>query len=224
MHDYAVEAVGPVRADRAPRSPLGAEHEVVDDELRASGEQLGQRPFAVLGIEDVLLVDGHPGEFPAAPGQLVTLAAVRLLCLEQCQAGLEVFLLASNRVCTHFKVSFGSVGARGGALRVQTPACRRTGRPGSGRARRSVTRQVDRTDEHDRVRVAASAAVGIVELVVDPPGAADLVVDCARKPSCHRLSGFASQYTGAVDRGGLPGRAGNVVIELLGCGQSHPLG
>src|SRR5258708_16104453 len=44
---------------------------------------------------------------------------------------------------------------------------------GSAQARWSVAGQVDRTDEHDRVRVASSAVVGVVELVVDPPGPAD---------------------------------------------------
>jgi hypothetical protein len=69
------------------------------------------------------------------------------------------------------------------------------------------------------VRVAASAKVGIVELVVDPPGTADLVMDGAREPGRHRLAGLSSQYASPVDCGWLTRRAGNVVIELLGCGK-----
>jgi len=37
------------------------------------------------------------------------------------------------------------------------------------------------------------------------------------------LAGFASQYTGAVYRCGLTRRTGDMVIELLGCGKSHPV-
>jgi hypothetical protein len=60
-------------------------------------------------------------------------------------------------------------------------------------------------------------------LVVDPPSAADLVVDGAGEPWRHRLAGFSSQYTGAVYRCGLTRRIGDMVIELLGCGKSHPV-
>src|SRR6266705_1942305 len=66
------------------------------------------------------------------------------------------------------------------------------------------------------MRVAASAAVGVIELVVGPPGAADFVVDGTGEPWRHWLAGFSSQYTGAVYRCGLTSAASGNVCPVAG--------
>jgi hypothetical protein len=94
----------------------------------------------------------------------------------------------------------------------------------SRRARSQWLERLIAPYEYDWVRVAGGTDVGIVELVVDPSGAADLVVDGPGEPGRHRLAGSSSQYAGTVDCRRLAGRAGYMVIELLGRGQSDPIG
>src|SRR5260370_33132152 len=73
VHDAALEIVGPERAALAPLLPVGREHEMVDDQLRAPGEQVAERDLAVRPIEHVRLVDADPREIvpllaqPVAP-------------------------------------------------------------------------------------------------------------------------------------------------------------
>jgi hypothetical protein len=73
--------VGEARAPRAgaAREAL-AEHQVVDEQLRAPVEQVGQRARAVLGLEAVLLLDRHPWQLAALTVELA-LAPVELLLL-----------------------------------------------------------------------------------------------------------------------------------------------
>jgi hypothetical protein len=47
-------------------------------------EQLGKRPLALVGVEDVVLVDRDPGQRLALAGELVAPSRVFLLGLEQC--------------------------------------------------------------------------------------------------------------------------------------------
>jgi hypothetical protein len=63
VDDRAVEAVGDRRAVRAPGGVVGPEHEVVDEQLRASLEQAGKGRRALVGLETVLLADPDPGSF-----------------------------------------------------------------------------------------------------------------------------------------------------------------
>jgi hypothetical protein len=50
-----VEAVGDRRVARAAFVPVGAEHEVVHEQLRTAAEEVGERGFAVIGVEEDLL-------------------------------------------------------------------------------------------------------------------------------------------------------------------------
>src|SRR5262249_35024894 len=68
---------------RAPALVVRPEHEVVDEQLRAAVEQLGQRSRALLGLEAVLLLDRHPGELASLPSKLVAAPGVLLLLGEQ---------------------------------------------------------------------------------------------------------------------------------------------
>ena len=76
MHQGAADLVDLERAPDAALGPVGSEHEVLDDELAASVEQVGERPRAVRRVEHVGLVQPDPGqraalgvEFVAHPGE-----------------------------------------------------------------------------------------------------------------------------------------------------------
>jgi hypothetical protein len=56
---------------------------VVDQQLRAAVEQLGERLRTFLGVETVLLLDPNPGQLAPLAGELVTQARVFLLACEQ---------------------------------------------------------------------------------------------------------------------------------------------
>ena len=51
--------------------PLRAEHEVVDQQLRAAAEQLRQRRRAIVCVEDVFLIHPYPGQFAALAVRVV---------------------------------------------------------------------------------------------------------------------------------------------------------
>jgi hypothetical protein len=95
--DHAVEVVGDERAAGAARVLLvdpepEAEHEVVDEQLGAAVEELGQRLLPVVRLEDVLLLDRHPGQLLAPAGELVALPHVLLLGVEQLAPGRQPLL------------------------------------------------------------------------------------------------------------------------------------
>jgi triosephosphate isomerase len=56
MDGETVEAIGERRARRAAGLVVGAEHEVIDEQLRTAVEQIVERRRAVLGVEPVGLV------------------------------------------------------------------------------------------------------------------------------------------------------------------------
>ena len=101
VDDLRVERVGDRGADGAAGLIGRAEHEVVDEQLRAPVEELGQGLGAVGGLEAVLLLDRHPGELPPFAGKLVVAARELLLLLEQCVALGLPFLVGSNPVLGH---------------------------------------------------------------------------------------------------------------------------
>jgi hypothetical protein len=83
---------------------------VVDEQLRAPGEQIRQRDRAVAGLEPELLADGDPGQLLPPPGQLVTAPGVLLLGVEQFQPGGQPFLMRAGLVCGHCGLLFTSEG------------------------------------------------------------------------------------------------------------------
>src|SRR5204862_4743505 len=81
MDARAVELIAQVRAPRTGAElVIGAEHDVVGEELRAPVEELGERLLPVLGVEPVLLLDGNPWKLTPLLGHL--LAELRVLGLE----------------------------------------------------------------------------------------------------------------------------------------------
>ena len=99
--------VGQVRCERSNPSAIAeqdgqpacsrAEHEMVDQELRAAGEKVASEA-GPLGLEAVLLVDPDPGQGLALAGHLVAPAGERLLGLKQVEAGGQPFLAGAGGV------------------------------------------------------------------------------------------------------------------------------
>ena len=101
VDDEAVEAVRDRRAGRTPCRVLGPEHEVVDEELRASSEEIGERGAPLVGLEAVLLVDSNPRQLLPLPRQLVAAPRQLLLGLEQLEPGRKPLFTCSGLVVGH---------------------------------------------------------------------------------------------------------------------------
>ncbi|MNN68399.1 hypothetical protein D3C81_1841060 [compost metagenome] len=69
----AVEMVGEERAAGAAFAPSFGEHEVVDQQLTAPGEQVGEAQLAVRAVKTVGLFQLDPGQGAAGGGQFVAL-------------------------------------------------------------------------------------------------------------------------------------------------------
>src|SRR4051812_15754175 len=101
MHGVRSDGVGDRGTDGAARLVRRAEHEVIDEELRTTAEELGERLRPSLGLEAVVLLDRHPGELPPLPRELVAAAGGVLLLPEQLLAGRIEFLLCADPVLGH---------------------------------------------------------------------------------------------------------------------------
>jgi len=98
VHGKAVEAIRDRRACRAATRVLGAEHEVVDEELRASIEEIGEGRSALVGLETVLLIDSNPRQLLPPLRQFVATSRQLLLGLEQLQACRKPLFTCSDLV------------------------------------------------------------------------------------------------------------------------------
>src|SRR5204863_2020611 len=101
VHGNPVEAVRDRRAGRAARGVVGPEHEVVDEELRASPEEVRQRSATLVGLESIRLVDSDPGQLLPPPRQLVAAPRELLLRLEQLEPRCQPLLTCSSLVLDH---------------------------------------------------------------------------------------------------------------------------
>ena len=96
-----VEAIGDRRTARTPFVPLGIEHEVVDEQLRAAAEQIDERGSAMFRVEHVVLVESHPRQLPPLPGQVIVPSGQFLLGIEQLEPGFEPLLARPDPVVRH---------------------------------------------------------------------------------------------------------------------------
>src|SRR5258708_4126245 len=101
VDDGAVEAVRDRRAGGTSCRVVGPEHEVIDEELGASTEEIGERCCALFCVESILLVDSHPGQLLASPRQFVAAPCQVFLGLEQLQPGREPLFTCSGLVIGH---------------------------------------------------------------------------------------------------------------------------
>src|SRR5215217_5148079 len=95
------DGVGDRGADSATRLVGRAEHEVVDEQLRATVEELAERLRPRLGLEAVVLLDRHPGKLPPFPRELVAATGELLLLREQLLARSLPLLSGSDLVVRH---------------------------------------------------------------------------------------------------------------------------
>jgi hypothetical protein len=93
MNDDAIEIVGPERAALAAFLPVGTQHEVIDDELAAAGEEIGERLRAIGPLKDISLLDLHPGHMAAPGAQFVTGAGEGLFLGQERLARRQPFVL-----------------------------------------------------------------------------------------------------------------------------------
>ena len=89
VDDVPVEAVGPERAVGAARVVFRVEHEVVDDQLAAPVEQLGECLLPARPVEDVILGDLLPRKLAPLAAQLVAEPRELLLSGQQGRARVE---------------------------------------------------------------------------------------------------------------------------------------
>jgi len=92
MGQCAVEVVGEERAARAAGLPARPEHEMIDHELAARPEQVGQRLAPARRVERVGFVDLHPGQGETFGIDLVAQPRRRLLAGKQRAARREPFI------------------------------------------------------------------------------------------------------------------------------------
>jgi hypothetical protein len=81
---------------------------VIDEELRASSEEINERRFSFVGLEAVILVDSNPGQLLAFSRQLVAAPGQFLLGLEQFQPDRKPFLSCSSFTVHNYSLSFPS--------------------------------------------------------------------------------------------------------------------
>jgi hypothetical protein len=83
VHDVAVEIVGRPGAARATLLPLRPEHEVIDDQLAAAVEEVGESLLALRPVEVIGLVDLDPGQLAPLGAQAVAQAREFLLLAQE---------------------------------------------------------------------------------------------------------------------------------------------
>jgi hypothetical protein len=72
-----------VRAAFATFLPSWAEHEVINDQLAATVEEIGQRFFAIRSVKNVLLLNSNPWQFASMPAHFVAELRQFLLTRQQ---------------------------------------------------------------------------------------------------------------------------------------------
>src|SRR5437764_85144 len=101
MHGLWSECVCDRGADRATCRPGRPEHEVIDKQLGAAVEEIGERLRAALGLESVFLPHRDPGQLAPPPGQLVAATGELLLLLQQVVALRLPLLLRADPMLRH---------------------------------------------------------------------------------------------------------------------------
>src|SRR6185295_10741962 len=91
---------------RAALLPVGAEHEVIDDELALAGEEVGERLLSLRAIEDVFLLDLFPWELATLAAQRIALACEGLLQSEEFPARFHPLVVRDDAMRAHSFASY----------------------------------------------------------------------------------------------------------------------
>jgi hypothetical protein len=87
-----------VRPKGAALFPAGTKHEMLNEQLAAPLEKIGQRFPAIRAFEDVVLLDADPGQFAPAGTDLVPQAGESFFLLQEFLAGNEPLLVGNDRM------------------------------------------------------------------------------------------------------------------------------
>ena len=98
MREHAVGMVGHERAACAALLPVRSEHEVLDDQLALSCEEVRERKTSVAAVEAVVLFDLHPRKRPAFRSERVHLPGKLLFFREEFRPGGQPFGRGGNSV------------------------------------------------------------------------------------------------------------------------------
>jgi hypothetical protein len=106
VRDDTVEVIGDQGASGASPALVSepgsvAEHEVIDQELRAASEEVRQRGASFVGLEAVFLVDSYPGQFLPTLRQFVAAPRQFLLGFKQIQPCRKPFFMRSDLVISY---------------------------------------------------------------------------------------------------------------------------
>src|SRR3954453_10998403 len=95
----AIEAIGDRGAGWATGFVVGAEHEMIDEQLRAPAEEPAETRPSIIRVERVILRDLHPRQLLPSKRKLVASPRMGLLGLEQLEPLLQPFLRPPERIC-----------------------------------------------------------------------------------------------------------------------------
>src|SRR5437660_11749282 len=110
MHHRTVDLVGTERAAEAAFLPARRQHEMLDDELAAAGEQISQRLLAVWTLEHIVLVDPYPRQLARLATHGVLGLEQLLLLGQQRATGGDPFVPGNDFVALHDPLLSGSFG------------------------------------------------------------------------------------------------------------------
>src|ERR1700681_4728257 len=97
MHDRTVERIGQERATRAPLFPFRTKHEVINDELAPSPEEIGDRLPAARPIENVVLLNPLPRQRAPLPAEFIAQPREFLFLTQEFFAGGQPFSRRHHR-------------------------------------------------------------------------------------------------------------------------------
>jgi hypothetical protein len=101
MREQPLDVIHLEGAPHALTRLSGPHHEVFDEELAATVEQIGQGHLAVRRVEDVRLLDLHPGQRATLGGEPVAEPGELLLSRHQGLARFEPFLARDDSGGVH---------------------------------------------------------------------------------------------------------------------------
>src|SRR5262245_44154148 len=92
----ARESVGAQGAVWASSHVVGMKHEVIDDQLTTSREEVSERLAAVWSVEQIVFVDALPWQAPLEPAHLVALPRKGLLLFQQREPSGDPFVVRDH--------------------------------------------------------------------------------------------------------------------------------
>jgi hypothetical protein len=130
-----IDVVGLERTAVAARLPIGMKHQMMDDELTASVEQVSERQLALRRGEDIDLLDLDPGQSAPLGAQAVARPHVLLLLDQKRLTRSEPFVLRDDLREFHRSPRVCVLGSFRGLLSARSISSRavRSGVTSSGR-------------------------------------------------------------------------------------------